>query len=329
MTDAGLENVSVVPGEKSDVGLEPGSVDVALLSDVYQFVMLLDGRSGQDKHRFLLSLRRALVPGGEVVVTYVTSSQLKEAATRDELLERTLADFSAYGFEPGRRWILDGPYWPVLVLEFRSPATGPAAPLSYMGRRIAQTMHWEGADWLLRAEREREEASAHMLAALDLQPGQTVADLGCGNGYHTLELARLVGASGHAFGVDIQPEMLEMLAARASEAGLGNVEPMPGSALDAPLPPQSCDLVLLADVYHELSHPVPILAAIRHALKPKGRVAVLEFRAEDPEIPIKPLHKMTRKQVVDELSANGFEADGSFDELPWQHLLFFRRADDD
>ena len=132
VTSVGLENVSVVLGDKTDVGLEPASVDVVLLSDVYQFVTILDGRSGQDKHRFLLSLRRALVPGGEVVVTYVTSARLKQEETRDELLETTLADFRAYGFEVGRRWILDGPHWPVLVLEFRAPESGPVAPLEYM-----------------------------------------------------------------------------------------------------------------------------------------------------------------------------------------------------
>ena len=137
-----------------------------------------------------------------------------------------------------------------------------------------------------------------------------------------------MGPSGRVLGVDIQPEMLEMLTKRASEAGLEHVEPIRGTTLDAPLPPASCDLVLFADVYHELSHPVAMLAAVRAALKPDGRIALLEFRAEDPEVPIKELHKMTRTQIVRELGANGFEPDGSFDELPWQHLLFFRRADE-
>jgi ubiquinone/menaquinone biosynthesis C-methylase UbiE len=196
-----------------------------------------------------------------------------------------------------------------------------------MGREIARTMHWQGGDWLLRTEREREEHTADMLAALGVQAGWTVADFGCGNGYHTLELARLSGPEGVVFGVEIQPEMLTMLETRAREGGLENVVSIRGTALSAPLPTGSCDLILLADVYHELSHPVPMLAEIRRALKPGGRVALLEFRAEDPEVPIKPLHKMTRGQVVAELEAGGFRADGEMDELPWQHLLFFQVAE--
>jgi ubiquinone/menaquinone biosynthesis C-methylase UbiE len=324
---AGLDNVTVVLAQKTDVSLGEGLVDVALLSDVYQFVLLLDGRSGQDKHAFLTSLHRALAPGGEVVVTYVTSSELKQEPTRRALLERTLADFAAYGFEPGRRWVLAGPHWPVLVMEFRSPAEGPASPGVHMGREIAQTMHWKGGEWLLRSDREREEETTKMLAALGVEPGQTVADFGCGNGYHTLELARRAGPTGVVYGVDIQPEMLTMLEQRAAEADLKNVVSIRGSLLAAPLPTASCDLILLADVYHELSHPVPMLAEIRRALTPTGRVAVLEFRAEDPDVPIKPLHKMTRAQVVAEFEGAGLRADGEMSELPWQHLLFFRAAD--
>lgn len=327
VASAGLENVAVVEGKATDVGLAEDSIDVALLSDVYQFVSLMDGRGSQDKHEFLSSLHRVLAPGGEVVVTYVTSSELRQEETRRSLYENTLADFSAYGFEPGRRWVLDGPHWPVFVLEFRSPASGPAPLRTYMGREIAQTMGWQGAPWLVRPEREREEDTARMLDALGIQPGWTVADFGCGNGYHTLEMARRAGPKGKAFGVDIQPEMLKLLAERAAESGSKNIVPVLGSALAAPLPPESCDLVLLADVYHELSLPVPALVGIRRALKSKGRVAVLEFRAEDPDVPIKPEHKMTRAQVIAEFEANGFELDGEMDELPWQHLLFFRAAE--
>lgn len=324
--DSQLANVSVVLASKTDVGLEADSIDVALLSDVDPFVPLLDGRAGQDKHAFLTSLQRALVPGGEVVVSYVTSSHLKQKPTRRQLLERTLANFSAYGFEPGRRWILHGAHWPALVFEFRWPESGPAPVDEYMGRAIAQTMHWEGAGWLLRSKRASEEGSEQMLQALGVQPGWTVADFGCGNGYHTLELARRTGPSGRVYGVDVQSEMLAMLAERAKQAGLKNVTPMLGSALSADLPRGSCELVLLADVYHELSHPVPTLAVIRQALKPGGRVAVLEFRGEDPAVPIKPDHKMTRAQVLAEFEANGFQLDAESGELPWQHLLFFRAS---
>jgi len=325
--DGDLDNVSVFLATKTDVGLDENTVDVALLSDVYQFVQHLNGRGGQDKHAFLTSLHRAVVPGGEVVVTYVSSDQLKNEDTRQALLENTLADFTAYGFEAGRRWLVKGPHWAHLVLEFRLPEAGPASAPEYMGRTIATTMHWKGAEWLLRAEREREEAGAAMLAALGVRPGWTVTDFGCGNGYYTLQIAQQAGPEGRVFGVDIQPEMLSMLESRADAAGITNIEPILGTALDAALPKAACDLVLLADVYHEMSHPVAMLAVIRRTLKPGGRVALLEFRAEDPEVPIKRLHKMSRRQILAEMLANGFCADGSFETLPRQHLLFFRVAD--
>jgi ubiquinone/menaquinone biosynthesis C-methylase UbiE len=262
-----------------------------------------------------------------VVVTYVTSSELRNDDKRQALLENTLGDFSAYGFEAGRRWLVESPLWAHLVLEFRLPEAGPASEPEYMGRTIARTMHWKGAEWLLRAEREREEAGAMMLEALEVQPGWTVTDFGCGNGYYTLKLAQQVGPEGRVFGVDIQQEMLDMLEQRAEEAGVKNIEPILGAALDVALPADSCDLVLLADVYHEMSHPVPMLAVIRRSLKPGGRVALLEFRAEDPKVPIKRLHKMSRQQILSEMHANGFVAAGSFENLPRQHLLFFGVAD--
>lgn len=199
---------------------------------------------------------------------------------------------------------------------------------SYMGREIAQTMHWRGADWLLRETREDEENAARMIDALGVETGQAVCDLGCGNGYHTLRLAERVGPDGTVYAVDVQPQMLSMLRRRAERAGLDNIEFLLGTVADPRLPPNSCDLILMVDVYHELAYPELMLAEIRQALKPGGRVALVEFRAEDPEVPIKPLHKMSKEQIRREWEANGFEIVGDFDELPWQHLVFLARDDD-
>jgi len=203
----------------------------------------------------------------------------------------------------------------------------PPALTHYMGREIAQTMHFTGAEWLTRESRQREEDCETMLAALGVQPGQTVCDMGCGNGFYTLELARLVGEEGRVLAVDIQPEMLTLLRERARAADVGNVEPILGSLVDPGLPDGEVDLILLVDVYHELSHPVHVLRELREALKPDGRIALVEFRLEDPEVPIKLLHKMSKEQILVEFPANGFELVEEFDELPWQHLMFFRRDD--
>ena len=203
----------------------------------------------------------------------------------------------------------------------------PPALTHYLGREIAQTMHYTGAEWLTRESRQREEDCTTMLAALDVQLGQTVCDLGCGNGFYTLELARLVGEDGRVLAVDIQPEMLTLLRERAKAAEVGNVEPILGSLIDPCLPDGELDLILLVDVYHELSHPVEVLRELREALKPDGRIALVEFRLEDRNVPIKLLHKMSKEQIAIEFPANGFKLVEEFDELPWQHLMFFRRDD--
>ncbi len=200
-------------------------------------------------------------------------------------------------------------------------------PGFYLGRQIAPTMSHEGADWLIRPEREAEESSARMLKELKLEPGMTACDFGAGNGFHTLVMARSVAPKGRAVAIDIQPEMLELLRGRASAAAVGNVDTILSTATDPKLPPATCDLILLADVYHELDDPAGVLMHLKRALRPKGVLVLLEFRAEDSSVPIKPEHKMSRAQIMKELEANGFALARSFDGLPWQHLMFFGAAD--
>jgi ubiquinone/menaquinone biosynthesis C-methylase UbiE len=187
--------------------------------------------------------------------------------------------------------------WPVVAEDKLPP------PLrQYKGRQIAQTMHYLGATWLTRGERNQEEGTDLLLKALNIKPGQTVCDMGCGNGYYTLELARLVGESGKVLAVDIQPEMLSLLNQRTKQAGLSNVEPILGTVIDPKLPEGKVDLILCVDVYHEFSHPEHMLQAMRDSLKPRGEIVLAEFRLEDPDVPIKLLHKMSKAQIMKELA---------------------------
>jgi ubiquinone/menaquinone biosynthesis C-methylase UbiE len=197
----------------------------------------------------------------------------------------------------------------------------------YQGREIATTMHYLGAPWLTRESRQREEDCTTLLTALKVEAGQTVCDLGCGNGFYTLPLARLVGEKGSVLAVDIQPEMLRLLEDRAKKERVSNVRTILGTLVDPRLEPASIDLILLVDVYHEFSHPEHMLRAMHKALKPKGRMALVEFRAEDPKVPIKPLHKMSKEQILKEIPPNGFRLVEEFDKLPWQHLMFFEKAE--
>lgn len=198
----------------------------------------------------------------------------------------------------------------------------PPAATHHMGREIAQTMHYTGAPWLVRESRQREEDCRLLLEALAIKKGQRICDLGCGNGFYTLELARRVGPEGIVYAVDIQPEMLRMLARRAAEEGLENIRPILGTVIDPRLPKGEVDTILCVDVYHEFSHPEPMLARMRESLAAGGQLVLAEFRAEDPAVPIKPLHKMSKAQIRRELEPAGFEIAREFDRLPWQHLVF-------
>lgn len=196
-----------------------------------------------------------------------------------------------------------------------------------MGREIAITMHYSGANWLTRESRQREEDCRAMLAALEIKPGQTVCDLGCGNGFYSLQLASLVGECGKVVAVDIQQEMLHMLHERAKETGVANLDTVLGTPVDPGVPPCSMDVVLLVDVYHEFSHPEQMLAAIRRSLRPGGRMVLVEFRLEDPKVPIKLEHKMSKQQILKELLPGGFRLAAEHDRLPWQHMMFFERSE--
>lgn len=203
----------------------------------------------------------------------------------------------------------------------------PKPRTRYKGRRIAPTMSYHGAGWLTRTNREQEENGARMLECLHVKPGQTVVDFGCGNGYHTLKLAQMVGDAGKVLAVDIQPEMLRLLETQLDQEQIENVSPVLSEQHDPCLPPGQADLILLVDVYHELSYPEQVLRGLRQALRERGRVVLVEFRAEDPLVPIKPEHKMSKEQVLKELPPNGFRLVEEFDELPWQHVMFFEAAD--
>lgn len=202
----------------------------------------------------------------------------------------------------------------------------PPALVEYQGREIAQTMHYLGADWLTRESRDREEDCVTLLKVLKLRPGQVVCDMGCGNGFYALRIAKQVEPGGRVLCVDIQPEMLTLLRERSRAAKVENVRPILGSVVDPQLPAESCDLILCIDVYHEFSHPVHMLAALHKALKPQGRLVLVEFRLEDPAVPIKLEHKMSKAQVRKELEPNGFKLVEQFDGLPWQHVLWFEKA---
>lgn len=210
----------------------------------------------------------------------------------------------------------------------KEEAKAPQPQTHYMGREIAPFMSHLGAPWLTRDDRDQEENTTAMLKNLHIKEGMSVCDLGCGNGYYTLKLASMVGPEGKVYAVDIQAEMLRLLEDRAKKENVKNIELIHGLPHDPRLPEGKIDLVLLVDVYHEFSNPKEMLATIRKSLSPKGRLVLLEFRLEDPKVNIKLLHKMSKRQVHKELTANGFKLAEEFDGLPIQHLLFFERDED-
>ena len=206
------------------------------------------------------------------------------------------------------------------------PASADGIGKRYMGREIAGVMGWQGAGWLERDEREREERTDLLMAALALQPGMVVADIGAGTGYLSRRMARAVGPDGKVLAVDVQPEMVRMLERLARQPGYANLVPSLGAEADVKLAAGSVDLAIMVDVYHELAFPHEVLASIIRALKPGGRVVFVEYRAEDWKVPIKALHKMSEAQVRREAELHPLVWERTVATLPWQHLIVFRRA---
>ena len=212
----------------------------------------------------------------------------------------------------------------ILILLLLAQATHPVT-----GREIAPVMGASGAGWLDRPERETEEAPELALDALGLRAGMVVADVGAGTGYMSLRMARRVGPTGKVYANDLQPEMLQKLRANTQREKLSNVETVQGTEADPKLPPNTMDLVLLVDVYHEFSQPQAMLDKIRESLKPDGRLVLLEYRKEDPKVPIRPAHKMSVAEVKTEVEAEGFKLDQVIEKLPRQHIIIFRKAGKD
>jgi ubiquinone/menaquinone biosynthesis C-methylase UbiE len=222
----------------------------------------------------------------------------------------------------------------------RQPATGSDATAAtygqtarsrdgigktYLGREISEVMGWQGADWLDRTDRVKEERPDLLLEGLALKPGMTVADVGAGTGYYTWLISPRVGDAGKVYAVDVQPEMVRMIKERMQKRGAGNVLPVLASATDTRLPAATVDLALMVDVYHELEYPAEVLDSIVRSLKPGGRVVFVEYRAEDPAVPIKPLHKMSEAQIRREATRHGLSWEKTINNLPWQHMVIFRR----
>ena len=212
--------------------------------------------------------------------------------------------------------------WVLMVaLQAGAQTTHPAT-----GRRVAPVMGMGGADWLVRVEREAEEAPDKGLDAIGVARGSTVADIGAGAGYFTWRLAERVGPSGKVYATDIQRGMIDLLRRNMAERKLSNVEPVLSAEDDPKLPAGSIDMALLVDVYHEFSRPREMLRGIRAALKPGGRLVLLEYRKEDPGVPIRPEHKMSVEEVKAEVEPEGFRLEKVLDPLPRQHILIFRRS---
>jgi ubiquinone/menaquinone biosynthesis C-methylase UbiE len=206
------------------------------------------------------------------------------------------------------------------ALAGQSPGVHPIS-----GRVYAQVMGYQGASWLDREERDIEEAPEQALEALGLKAGWTVADVGAGSGYMTVRMARRVGPKGRVYGQDIQPQMIDLLTKRLAKDRITNVTPLLGLPDDPKLPEGVIDLILLVDVYHEFSEPQKMLRGLRNALKPGGQLVLLEYRKEDPAVPIRPDHKMSVAEAKLEVEAEGFTLSRVDRRLPRQHILIFTR----
>lgn len=195
----------------------------------------------------------------------------------------------------------------------------------YMGREIAQVMGPAGIPWMDRPERENEERPTAVMDALELREGEVVADLGAGSGFFTLRMAPKVGKTGRVLAVDIQDEMLDAIRRRALALKVTNVEEVKAGETDPGLPANGVDLVLMVDVYHELAYPFEVMTRVRQALKHDGRVVFVEYRKEDPRVPIKEVHKMSVDQLEKEMKVVGLTRLRTVETLPLQHIVIFEK----
>lgn len=212
----------------------------------------------------------------------------------------------------------------LLLAAAPAPAYQSTHPVT--GRHIARVMGVGGADWLERPERETEENVEGALNAIGLKPGMTVAEVGAGTGYVSLRMAKRVSPGGKVYATDVQPAMLDLLRQNAAKAGIHNVQTILGSEADPKLPAGQLDLIILVDVYHEFSQPQKMLQGIRAALKADGRLVLLEYRKEDPAVPILPDHKMSVAEAKTEVEAEGFTLGQVIESLPRQHILVYTKA---
>jgi len=196
----------------------------------------------------------------------------------------------------------------------------------YMGREIAHVMGYQGINWLERDEREQEEDTKKLMVNMDIQSTDVIADIGAGSGYHVFKIAP-IAKQGLVYAVDIQPEMLEAIESKNQALGLDNIRLIKGEGQSTKLPTDSIDKLLMVDVYHEFSYPKEMLESIYKALRSDGKIYLIEYRKEDPKVPIKEIHKMTEEQAVKEFEASGFELIENIDNLPWQHCMVFGKKD--
>ena len=207
------------------------------------------------------------------------------------------------------------------------PASTDGIGKRYMDREISGVMGWQGASWLERDKREREERTDLLLEALALQPGMVVADIGAGTGYLSRRMAPLVMPGGKIIALDLQPEMVTFLQTGVKRSGLSQIEVRLSSVDDIKLPKNSIDMAIMVDVYHELAYPYEVMSSIMQALKPRGRIVFVEYKAEDARVPIKPLHKMSEAQIKREAGIFSLEWERTVSTLPWQHVVVFRKRD--
>lgn len=192
----------------------------------------------------------------------------------------------------------------------------------YLDREIAHVMGFQGMEWLERPEREKEENVTTLIKNMNIQPNDVIADIGAGSGYHVFKMVDQLD-KGKVYAVDIQPEMLAAIQAKKEDLGIENIELIKGTINSTNLPKNQIDKILMVDVYHEFSDPVAMIASMKQALKPDGEIYLIEYRLEDPNIPIKTIHKMSEAQAVKEFEANGFKLKENIENLPWQHCMIF------